>query len=223
MAVENHWLRLEETLSLRPILSERELAAFESNYRILLPDDYRRFLAGVCNRLAGPFYGLTPLSTGHRNLPRPFPLTKETSMLTEEEYERLLPDTDCYPGALEVCHHGCGIYSYLVVNGPAYGTIWDAREDFYPTGLTFGVWYRPWLELALRTLDNERHLVPRLRVGMTSAEVVAEVGGDWKTRPSSFEALRYFEADDIPAQLVLAERNVVAEVRLWPFIAANPW
>jgi hypothetical protein len=100
--------------SLRPTLSESELAAFESTNRILLPDDYRRFLAVVCNCLVGPFYGLTPLSVGHRNLSRPFPLTEATSILTEEEYERLLlPDSHDYPGdypgVLEVCHHGCGI------------------------------------------------------------------------------------------------------------------
>lgn len=195
------------------------MSAFESTNRILLPDDYRRFLSVVCNGLAGPFYGLTPLSVGCRDLSRPFPLTKATSMLTEEEYERLLlSDTHDFPGVLEVCHHGCAIYSYLVVIGSAYGTIWDAREDFFPTGLAFGVWYRRWLELALRRLDNERQLVPRLRVGMTSAEVVAEFGGDWKIRPSSFEVLRYFEAGDIPAQLMLDERDVVVEVKPWLFI-----
>ena len=208
--------------SLRPTLSESELAAFESTNRVLLPDDYRRFLATVCNGLAGPFYGLTPLSVSCGDLSRPFPLTKATNLLTEKEYERLLPDSPDCRGILEVCHQGCGIFCYLVVNGPAYGTIWDGREDFYPTGLTFGVWYRRWLELALRTLDNERRLVPRLRAGMTRAEVVAEVGGDWETRPSSVQALRYFEADDIPAQLVLDERDVVVEVRPWLFIGARP-
>src|SRR5690349_10759344 len=156
--------------SLRPTLAERELAAFGSTNRILLPDDYHRFLAAVCDGLAGPFYGLMPLSVGRQDLSRPFPLTKATNTLTEEEYGGLLPDTPDYPGVLEVCHQGCGIHSYLVVNGPAYGTIWDGREDLYPTGLTFGAWYRRWLERALRTLDNERRLVPRLRVGMTSTE-----------------------------------------------------
>ena len=117
--------------------------------------------------------------------------------------------------------------------GAAYSVIWlstalptarfgMAARICYPTGLTFGVWYRRWLELALRTLDNERRLVPRLRAGMTRAEVVAEVGGDWETRPSSVQALRYFEADDIPAQLVLDERDVVVEVRPWLFIGARP-
>lgn len=206
---------------LRPALSESELAAFESTNRIRLPDDYRRFLAVVCNGEAGPYYGLAPLVAGSRDLSRPFPLTTATNELTDESLEQ--PNALDYPGLLEVCHQGCAIYSYLVVNGPAHGRIWEGREDLYPTGLTFCAWYRRWLELALQALDNERRLVPRLRVGMSSAEVVAEVGADWKARPyPSDEALRLFEANNIPAQLVLDQRDVVVAVRPWRFILGRP-
>jgi hypothetical protein len=79
------------------------------------------------------------------------------------------------------------------------------------------------LEGTLRALDNERRLVPRLRVGMTSPEVFAEVGGDWKVRPyPADDGLRFFEASGIPAQLVLDKGDVVVEVRPWPFISAGP-
>ena len=61
-----------------------------------------------------------------------------------------LGDRDEYPGVLEVADQGSAIYSYLVVNGPTYGTLWNGREDFHPTGLPFGVWYRRWGEKALR-------------------------------------------------------------------------
>src|SRR5262245_52278412 len=131
-----------------PTLSEGELAAFESANRVRLPEDYRRFLAVVGNGGAGPLYGLESLSTFGRALSRPFPLPAAAHTLTDGELDRL-PDRDEYPGILEFCHQGCAIYSYLVVNGPTYGTIWDGREDFYPTGLAFGVWYRRWLERAL--------------------------------------------------------------------------
>ena len=131
--------------------------------------------------------------------------------------ERLLHCCVGYPGILEVCHQGSGVFSCLVVNGPAYGTIWDGREDLYPTELTFGMWYRRWLERALRVLDNER-LIPRLRVGMTRADVLAEVGGDWRARPALGRPVRFFEAEDIPVQLVVDERDLVVEVRPWPFI-----
>jgi hypothetical protein len=207
--------------SLGPALTESELAAFERANRMALPKDYRRFLAMVGNGGAGPFYGLAPLSACGRDLSRPFPFTLATDALNADERERLPDFCDEYPGTLEVCHHGCGIHSYLVVNGPAHGTIWDAREDFYPTGFTFGVWYRRWLERALRVLDNDR-LIPRLRVGMTRADVLAEAGGEWKTRPALGRPVRYFESDDIPAQLVLDEQDRVVEVTPWPFISARP-
>jgi hypothetical protein len=206
---------------LGPTLTESELAAFESANRVRLPEDYRRFLSVVGNGGAGPFYGLEPLSTFDYDLSRPFPFTTATNTLAMEELARLR-DQDGYPGILEFCHQGCAIYAYLVVNGPTYGTIWDGREDFRPTGLTFGVWYRRWLERALRTLENER-LVSRLRVGMSRAEVLAEVGGDWRARPALGRPVRYLEAAEIPAQLELDEQDVVIKVNPWPFISARPY
>jgi hypothetical protein len=210
---------LARSESARPC-QKSELAAFESTNRIGLPNDYRQFLAMIGNGGAGPFYGLARLNACGRDLSRPFPLATMTDALADEELERLPYDCDEYLGMLEVCHQGCGVYSYLVVNGPAHGTIWDGREKFYPTELTFGMCYRRWLERALRVLDNKR-LIPRLRVGMTRADVLAEVGGDWKTRPALDRPVRYFEADDIPAQVVLDEGNLVVEVNPWPFISAR--
>jgi hypothetical protein len=201
---------------LGPVLSQSELAVFESTNGIRLPEDYRCFLATLGNGGAGPYYGLEPLGTFGRDLSRPFPFTQATDQLDEDELRRL-PDRDEFPGVLEFCHQGCAIYSYLVVNGPSYGTIWVGREDFHPTALSFGAWYRQWLEQALRRLENER-LVPRLRVGMSRADVLAEVGGDWKARPAFGRAVRYFEATDIPAQLELDAKDVVVKVHPWPFI-----
>lgn len=205
---------------LGPVLSEAKLAEFESNNDVVLPEDYRRFLAMIGNGGAGPYYGLDPLGTFDRDLSRPFPFVVATDTLSKEERDRL-PDRDEYPGVLEFCHHGCDIYSYLVVNGPSYDTIWDGQEDFYPTGLRFALWYRRWLERALLALDNER-LVSRLRVGMSRADVLAEVGGDWVARPASGRPVRLFEAADIPAQLELDDQDVVIKVSPWPFITARP-
>jgi hypothetical protein len=206
---------------LGPTLTEGELATFESANGVRLPEDYRRFLIVVGNGGAGPFYGLEPLGTFGRDLSCPFPFVAATDTLAEEELGGL-PDRDEYPGVLEFCHQGCAIYSYLVVNGQTYGTVWDSREDFYPTGLTFGVWYRRWLERALLALNNEQ-LVPRLRVGMSRTDVLAEVGGDWQARPALDRPVRYFEAADIPAQLELDERDIVIRVSPWPFISARPY
>jgi hypothetical protein len=196
------------------------LVAFEVAHRVTLPQEYRRFLGTVGNGGAGPFYGLEPLGSFGRDLSKPFPLTHATDQLTEKEREQL-PDRDDYGGVLEFCHQGSGIYSYLVVNGSTLGTIWDGREDFYPTGLSFAVWYRSWLEGALLALENER-LVPRLRVGMSRADVLTEVGGDWQARQALGRPVWYFESADIPVQLELDERDLVVKVSPWPFILARP-
>jgi hypothetical protein len=151
-----------------------------------------------------------------RDLSKPFPLTQATDQLTESELERW-GDLDDYGGVLEFCHQGCGIYSYLVVNGPTFGTIWNGREEFYPTGRSFAVWYRSWLERALAALQNER-LVPRLRVGMSKSDVLAEVGGDWREVQAHGRPIRYFESPTIPVQLELDEQDVVIKVSPWSFI-----
>jgi hypothetical protein len=201
------------------VLSEADLSRFEAAQNVELPLDYRCFLATVGNGGAGPFYGMEPLGTFGRDLSRPFVLTKDTEGLTEEERFRL-GDRDEYPGVLEFCHQGCAIYCYLVVNGPTYGTVWGGREDFYPTGLSFSAWYRRWAEGSLLALNNER-LVPRLRVSISKADVLAEVGGNWKSRRALNRPIWYFEASDIPAQLELDERDIVVKVRPWPFIAPS--
>jgi hypothetical protein len=201
---------------LGPALSEVELGSFETVHRVKLPEEYRRFLATVGNGGAGPYYGLEPLGTFGRDISQPFPFIEATDQLTEAEAERF-GDRDEYPGVLEFCHQGCAIYSYLVVSGPTYGTVWSGREDFYPTGLSFDAWYRRWAERALRTLDNER-LIPRLRVGMSKVDVLTAVGGEWESRPALGRPIWYFEAANIPAQLELDEQEVVVKINPWPFI-----
>lgn len=200
---------------LGPVLSEQDLAAFESANGIQLPAEYREFLATVGNGGAGPFYGLEPLDSFGRDLSRPFPFTESTERVSAEELDAF-GDRDDYPGILEFCHQGCAIYAYLIVNGPTYGTIWDGREDFRPTGLTFAAWYRRWLERALRSLRNDP-LVARLRVGMSKSEVIAEVGGDWSVRQALHRPIWFFEAPDIPAQLELDEQGVVVKINPWQF------
>lgn len=210
---------------LGPILSERELRAFECRHGITLPEDYRCFLRLVGNGGAGPFYGMESLDSCWRDLSRPFPVEKamrqrwEEEELSDEELDKLDedPERDDFPGILQFCSQGCAIWSYLVVNGPTFGKVWSGREVFCPSDLSFSQWYRRWVERALRALENEK-LVPRLRVGMSRAEVVATVGGEWKSRPAVGRPVWYLEARDIPVQLELDERDVVVKVKPWLFI-----
>lgn len=202
-----------------PTLTESEIVAFEAENTVRLPEDYRCFLKVVGNGGAGPYYGLEPLGKFGRVLSQPFPLTTASDQMSDGELDAL-GDGDDFPGVLEFCHQGCTIYAYLVVNGPTYGTIWNGREDFYPTGRTFGCWYRDWLERSLRALDSERHS-SRLQLGMTSREVVAAVGGKWEARqiPSPHGGpIVYLESPDFPAQLELDERGQVIKIIPWPFI-----
>ncbi len=183
---------------LGPTLTEAELIAFEQQHAIRLPDDYRLFLKeagnggiGPPSQLfmgrsgAGPYYGLQTLEDAAKwsDLCKPFPFVESSESLSEEETEALI-DPDNFPGvpgALALCHMGSGIVLFLVVNGPAYGTIWEGREDFFPTDLTFGAWYRRWsdrlVERALPMLASEMAIEGRIKVGMSNQEVVAVCGG----------------------------------------------
>ncbi|MBC9877453.1 SMI1/KNR4 family protein [Bradyrhizobium sp. INPA01-394B] len=203
--------------SFGPVLPLAEVRAFESNHGIDLPPDYHCFLTTVGNGGAGPYYGLAPLADFGRDLSTAFPFSQSVESIAElgqrvRGYE--------LPGILEFCHQGCDNYSYLVVAGASYGTVWDGRpedDDFRPTGLSFAAWYRHWAERVLRLLNNE-HLVPLLRIGMTEADVNALVGGDWKKRQALSRAVWLFESSDIPAQLELDQRGIVTKVTPWSFI-----
>jgi hypothetical protein len=63
--------------------------------------------------------------------------------------EALLYDPSMTAGAICISDEGCGYADWLVVTGPARGTIWgDPRTmdmDLRPTNATFGEWYLGWL------------------------------------------------------------------------------
>jgi uncharacterized protein (TIGR02996 family) len=79
---------------LNPVLSEEELVAFERQYRITLPEEYRTFLREVGNGGLGPGDGLSPLAEAAEHSPtpdldRPFPFSFR---LCEEEGARFSED-----------------------------------------------------------------------------------------------------------------------------------
>ena len=203
---------------LRPTLNEATLRAFEAQHNLSLPADYRAFLSEVGDGEVGPFYGLETLQDAakFRDLSRPFALTEASKWPETDEDET----DEEQPGVLELCHQGCAIFSYLVVRGPTYGTIWNGEgELFAPTGLSFGDWYRHWAERALRILGNEK-LARRVRVGMTKAEVLQLTGDFWRDREFSYggETRYYLESSEIPLQLEMDARERVIKINSWPFI-----
>lgn len=83
----------------------------------------------------------------------------------------------------------------LVVNGPAYGTVWKLEENddhkvFRPSGKTFGQWYAAWLgfltEIAAPKLRADA-IVEQAKLGMRRSELMAlcgPTGGDFQIKPS---------------------------------------
>lgn len=202
---------------LRPTLSEATLRAFETRHNLPLPADYRAFLSEVGDGEAGPFYGLDTLEEAaqYRDLSRPFPLTQTSPMPDDDDYA-----DEELPGVLALCHQGCAIYSFLVVRGPAYGTIWNGEcELFAPTNLSFEAWFKHWAERALRILKNEK-LVRLIREGMTKARVVELTGDLWRDREFTYDGKTryYLESNEIPVQLELDEKARVIKINPSPFI-----
>lgn len=188
-----------------PVLTEEELSCFEANHGIFLPADYRCFLSTVGNGGAGPFYGMAPLDAFGRNLSKPFPLTEAADDLPDATIDEL-------GGILEFCEQGCGTYSYLVVCGPAYGTVWDGGDRFRPTHESFTDWYRDWAEHSMRALEAEAQLAARIRVGMTITDVINELRGEWRIRKTSDQPIYVVESCDFWAELELDDDDVVVKI-----------
>jgi hypothetical protein len=202
---------------LNPPLPEAEMQAFEAEHGIRLPEDYRLFLRKIGNGGPGPSYGLRTLAAAAQAVApaAPFPFTPGVA-----EYPQAVLDqwNDEPFGVLEICDHGCAIYSYLVTNGPQHGTLWDGElTNVEPTELRFLDWYGRWADASLRLVRAER-LTERLRVGMTTDEVMQAVPGEWKKSQSSYADITFFQAAGVPAQLELDEHDRVAKITPWPHL-----
>ncbi len=164
-----HRYRLEE-----PIAPD-EVAAFERQHGITLPEDYKAFLTQLGNGGAGPDYGIFPLGEGEEQplWPNVLERLSETFQLNEAWNDRSLgttslggtftPDEAYYSdavmtGAIPIATKGCALDYWLVVSGPRAGEIWfDKRTDSEGVEpvldadgrhLTFGPWYLNWLDQA---------------------------------------------------------------------------
>ena len=141
-------------------LLETDVAAFENEHVIRLPDDYRQFLTRVGNGGAGPYYGLFqfgemdqgfdhgPWGDFVGRLSSPFPHSSPWNDLTGKPNEQALLDSNendalieafeqkyydsrHVDGAIPICHLGCALRQWLVISGPEAGNVWcDARADY---------------------------------------------------------------------------------------------
>lgn len=217
---------------LGPTLSESELQAFEQQHSITLPADFRFFMEEAgnggairssapyisINAGAGPSCGVMPLEEAviGCDLSKPFPLTEAVDVRAIPGIERW-GDEEAFPGVLEICYHGCATFSYLVVSGPAYGTVWITDLDlknFHCSHPSFESWYGAWMkrlkEHALPRLANERRIAG-VEVGMTKAEVIALCGGEWKLKPY-WGGKTFLSFEHLSTEFVLSEQEVVERI-----------
>ena len=220
-----------------PTLSGDDLQAFEQKHQVTLSADYRLFLkeawnGGVNhspnhiaqNSGAGPGCGLLPLDRAMIgcDLSNPFPFTEETRTAPsngKDDWE----EGAHYSGVLEICYMNGAQFAVLVVNGPAYGTIWDLHDDFYPeeiyvpTGLTFGEWYQQWIDAinhkALLVLASER-AAASAGIGVTKAQVIAICGGNWKLKEYRAQPnfMRVLQFEHLATEFELDENDVVVRL-----------
>ncbi len=140
-------------------LPESQIAAFESQYRVKLPTDYRWFLTDLGNGGAGPYYGLFRLGERMdvRDLVRweendgvvgvlsePFPHAGPWNDLTgepaeeDELYDRKMKifyeryfSPRYMNGAVPIADLGDALAHWLVITGPEAGYVWcDYRSDY---------------------------------------------------------------------------------------------
>lgn len=84
-------------------------------------------------------------------------------------------------GAIPICHLGCALWQWLVVNGEHWGFVWsDYRVDhrgIFPIydksgrQMTFSDWYMSWLDESLQTAKIEGGVVGLLSRGKTQKAV----------------------------------------------------
>ncbi|NJC10837.1 hypothetical protein F4558_000663 [Micromonospora profundi] len=153
---------------LGPPLTDSEVSAFEREYGVSLPDDYRAFITRIGHGGpgrwggAGPYYGLHPLQDwdtslwgmpNANTLATPFPA--EPGRVYSDWPSDVAPgdDDEPYTGTLALSDQGCGDLAILVVSGPARGRVTD--NSGAPTGPTFTNdadflgWYERWLDAVL--------------------------------------------------------------------------
>ena len=164
---------------LNPPLQLAQIEAFEAEYGVLLPAEYRAFLMKIGDGGAGPYDGLPRLNEAPRTaLETPFPHRDFFDVSDDEN----LPD-DAYgnqwiAGALTLSDQGCGMHDLLVISGAETGQMWqddrsngfgifplarnreelgESQEDVTPftiaekrkERLSFLDWYEWWLDWSL--------------------------------------------------------------------------
>lgn len=172
---------------LGPPLTASELAVCEKELGTGLPSEYRDFVTQVGHGGAGPFYSLFQLSgndpeniTDPDQIRKPFrwtdatipmqwqnPETEDDVWIESDVTAGESPDVWLMvPGVLYLCHYGCGIRLFLIVNGPQSDEVWMDRQadnkGIIPergedgSKLRFLDWYERWLDEGISRFKEKK-------------------------------------------------------------------
>jgi hypothetical protein len=153
-------LRKSAKYEFLPPALEEDVRAFEVNFDVRLPEDYRWFITNVANGIKAVdqwgFDFLTKkdwanywFTEDEYNPAIPFPLTQRVRFDKEASdkssvypYETLYdPEETLYPdgyrfGEVSLAGSGCGADDFLVVKGDEYGNVWidnyASASEIYP-------------------------------------------------------------------------------------------
>lgn len=121
---------------------EAEVVAFEKEFNITLPEDYRAFILEIGNgshsehRIGIPWYGLYSLQQIQARLDEPFDGFLSETFLYTEYFEDdfvdscVLTPTPPLNGTMRLTNHGCATFSFLVINGEERGNMWYGDSWF---------------------------------------------------------------------------------------------
>ncbi len=162
---------ISHNYELGPVLKEEEISSFEKDFNIKIPEEYRVFLKKLGDGGAGPGYGLYPFNKIISNLStvpkdyfsNEFPFTEIDQPYIVGEWghievidERVNEMEDITQGSFDICHHGCGIYEFLIISGNERGRIWvnHSGECILPIKHSFLEWYEDWLDEYISKIEN---------------------------------------------------------------------
>ena len=152
-----------------PPLAEQEVAQFEQQHNVRLPEDYRLFIKRVANGgnfIWGELYALGANLPTHAPTVQTsckFPYTLSQPLIFNEEDDSDHSDISCVNrGFIPLLHEGCGIFAILIIKSndqATYGTVWryDLANDtgVYPLFASDGktpLKFLDWLETFVKKI-----------------------------------------------------------------------
>jgi SMI1 / KNR4 family (SUKH-1) len=151
-------------LPLGPCTTEDDLRAYEKQWMVRLPDEYRSFVKEVGDGGDGPpHYGLFTLEKSHHDESgivivdhdpaKDFPLDDDWIWESEEDYDESAVRRVFALGHIYLGTDGCGMQHVLITAGSETGNVWliadEGAQPVYFRELrrhTFLDWIEAWLE-----------------------------------------------------------------------------